>query len=135
MKRIAMGWAAAAAVAGAAQAAGSNAALVARGDYLVNRAVGCGDCHSPRDRTGHVPPGKALTGAPLPFGPVAPIPGWQPIAPPIRGLPPGFTEAQLARFMETGVRPNGSMPRPPMPAFRLDPGDARAVAAYLHSLR
>ena len=43
--------------------------------------------------------------------------------------------ALLAHFLETGVRPNGSSPRPPMPAYRMQPGDARAVAAYIRSLR
>ena len=135
MKRFAMGLAVAAAVAGAAQAAGPGPALLARGDYLVNRVVGCNDCHSPMDRMGRPIPGKELTGATLPFGPVVPIPGWNPTSPRIRGMPAGYTEAQLAHFLETGRQPNGSFARPPMPAFRLTAEDARAVTAYLHSMR
>ncbi|MBI5424207.1 MAG: c-type cytochrome [Opitutae bacterium] len=35
----------------------------------------------------------------------------------------------------TGVKPDGSMPRPPMPQFRLSEEDARAVVAYLRALK
>ncbi|OYX31613.1 MAG: hypothetical protein B7Y99_09800 [Caulobacterales bacterium 32-69-10] len=117
----------------AAGAAQAQPALVARGDYLVNAVTGCGDCHSPRDEAGNVPKGRALTGAALSFAPTAPFPGWAPIAPPIAGGPTGYTDAQLVSFLQTGVRPDGSMARPPMPAFRLNADDAKAVVAYLRA--
>lgn len=109
-------------------------ALVAQGDYLVNGVAGCNDCHTPMGPTGPIK-GRELTGAQLGFAPTQPVPGWAPIAPPLAGLPAGYTEAQLATFMQTGVKPDGKMAGPPMPAFRLKPEDARAVAAYLKSLR
>jgi hypothetical protein len=45
-----------------------------------------------------------------------------------------MTEAQAITFLQTGKRPDGTQPRPPMPEFRLDEADATAVVAYLKSL-
>jgi mono/diheme cytochrome c family protein len=118
----------------AATAAQAQTDLVARGKYLVEAIGGCNDCHSPMDQTGKVIPGRALMGAPLMFAPTVPIP-WAPVAPPIAGGPAGYTDAQLVSFLQTGVRPDGSMAKPPMPAFRLNAEDARAMTAYLKSLR
>ena len=118
----------------AAAPAGAQPRLVERGQYLVNAIGGCNDCHSPRDRKGALIPGRELTGAPLAFAPTAPMP-WKAIAPRIRGLPAGWTEAQFVSFLQTGVKPDGSRPLPPMPEFRLNTADARAMTAYLRSLR
>ena len=111
-----------------------DAAAIARGEYLVNRVAGCNDCHSPLTPTGQPVAGRELTGSPLPFTPSVPMP-WAPVAPPIRGLPPGWTQVQLAGFLQNGVRPNGSHALPPMPAYRLTAADARAVSAYIGSLK
>lgn len=104
-------------------------ALVARGEYLVNNIGGCNDCHTPMTPQGPDMT-HALQGATLMFAPTIEIP-WAPVAPSIAGLPAGYTEEQLAAFLQTGVRPNGSHPLPPMPAFRLNEEDARAMAAYI----
>ena len=110
------------------------AALVDRGEYLV-KAIGlCADCHAPRNERGEFVKAQWLMGAPLPFAPTVPMPAWASVAPAIAGLPT-MTEAQAATFLQTGVRPDGTRPRPPMPEFRLSEADARAVAAYLKSLR
>ncbi|MES1167521.1 MAG: c-type cytochrome [Pseudomonadota bacterium] len=110
------------------------AALIARGNYLVNRVGLCIDCHSPRTEKGEIIPAKHLTGAPIGVAPLAPMP-WMPYAPRLAGLPAGFTEAELVHFLMTGERPNGrGNPLPPMPPYRLDRADAEAVAAYLRSL-
>jgi mono/diheme cytochrome c family protein len=61
------------------------------------------------------------------------MPVWAPVAPPIAGLP-SMTAEQAARFLMHGQRPDGSMARPPMPAYRFNEDDARAVVAYLKSL-
>ncbi len=103
---------------------------VIRGRYLVERVMMCGECHTPiangqPDRT------RWLEGGPLPF-PVAA--GFAKVAPPIAGLPSGWTRQQFIRFIETGVDPNGDSAKPPMPAYRLNADDAQAVAAYLISL-
>lgn len=103
--------------------------LVARGDYLVNGVVLCGDCHTPRlenmqtDETRKLQGGH--TGAPPPMADVAP---------PLAGIPANFTQEQFVSFLQTGVRPDGSHPRPPMPGYHLNEDDARAVAAYIATL-
>jgi mono/diheme cytochrome c family protein len=109
------------------------AGLVTRGRYLVENIGLCADCHSPRNERGEFIAGQSLMGAPLGFAPSFPMPAWAPVAPAIAGLPT-MTEEQAVRFLREGVRPDGSRPRPPMPEFRLNEADARAVAAYLKSL-
>jgi cytochrome c553 len=104
-------------------------ALIARGDYLVNGVVLCGDCHTPRLENGASDETRALHGAPLP-GP----PGFAQVAPPLAGIPTHYTAAQFESFLQTGVRPDGSHPLPPMPPYRLNEQDARAVAAYIATL-
>lgn len=107
-------------------------ALVERGRYLVHDVAGCVDCHSPRDEKGQFLADKHLTGAVLGFAPTVPMP-WAPAAPSIAGLE-GYTEAQAVKFLMTGERPSGVPPLPPMPAYRLNAEDAKAVVAYLKSL-
>ena len=107
-------------------------ALVERGDYLVNGVVLCGDCHTPRDQNMAPIESRALQGAELP--PSGPPEVFATIAPPIAGGPVNFTEEQFVSFLQTGVRPDGSHPRPPMPPYRLNEEDARAVAADIASL-
>ncbi|MBN8607704.1 MAG: c-type cytochrome [Caulobacterales bacterium] len=107
--------------------------LVARGEYLVNNIGGCNDCHTPMTPQGPDTT-QALRGATLGFAPTIPIP-WAPVAPPIAGVPEHYTQAQFAAFLQTGVRPDGSRPLPPMPAFRLNEADARAMTAYIATLR
>jgi mono/diheme cytochrome c family protein len=55
-------------------------------------------------------------------------------APALAGGPANFTDEQFVAFLQTGVRPDGSHPRPPMPPYRLNEADARAVAAYIATL-
>jgi mono/diheme cytochrome c family protein len=76
---------------------------------------------------------KSLQGAPLAFAPIGPMP-WAPIAPQIAGGPAGYTDGQFVNFLKTGARPDGSRPLPPMPGYRLNDEDARAVVAYIRSL-
>lgn len=108
------------------------AALIERGSYLVNNAGMCIDCHSPRNERGELIAERALQGAPIGFTPAAPMP-WAPSAPALAGLP-SMTEAQAMTFLQTGVRPDGSRPRPPMPGYRFNEADARAIVAFLKSL-
>ena len=107
-------------------------ALVTRGDYLVNSVGGCNDCHTPMTPQGP-DMSHALQGATLIVAPTIEIP-WAPVAPAIAGGPAGYTNEQFVAFLQTGARPNGSHPRPPMPAFRFNEEDARAVAAYIETL-
>ena len=114
-------------------AAGKPSAAVARGKYLVNSVGMCGDCHTPMGKNGQPVKSQYLQGAPLPFKPTVPIPGFMAIAPQIAGLP-GYTEDQAVEFLITGKKPSGAMAAPPMPAFRFNKADAEAVVAYLKSL-
>lgn len=110
--------------------------VVARGQYIATSIGGCNDCHTPMTPTGPDMT-RALQGAPLGFQLVPALEGqvpWAPVAPPLAGLPAGYTEEQLASFLQTGMRADGSQARPPMPQFRMNEEDARAVAAYISSV-
>jgi len=108
----------------------TEADLVARGDYLVNGVVLCGDCHTPRSATGEIDEARKLQGGELPPGP----PQFATVAPTLAGVPTNFTQEQFTSFLQTGVRPDGSQPRPPMPPYRLNEDDACAVTAYIATL-
>lgn len=127
MRTILLGAAMCLAVTCAAQA------QVARGRYIVQHIGMCGDCHTPRNAKGEPILGKALQGAPLGMRPIHPMP-FAKRAPDIAGLPAGWTAAQTAHFLQTGIRPNGTGPLPPMPPYRLSKRDAWAVTDYLKSL-
>lgn len=118
----------------ALSSAASAATLVERGDYIVNRVGMCSDCHTPRDDHGTLLRSQWLRGAQLDLRPLHPMP-FASYAPPIAGLPKGFTPEQAAHFLETGILPNGSTARPPMPPYRLSPEDAQAVVEYLRTLQ
>lgn len=107
-------------------------ALINRGQYLVDGVAMCGDCHTPRDQNMALIEARPLQGSPVP--PMGPPEVFASIAPPIAGGPANYTEEQFISFLQTGVRPDGSHPRPPMPGYRLNEEDARAVAAYITSL-
>ncbi|MCR6644998.1 MAG: c-type cytochrome [Terricaulis sp.] len=107
----------------------AGAALIERGDYLVNSVVLCGDCHTPRLETMALDESRALQGGVLPPGP-----GMASIAPELAGIPAHYSEEQFIAFLQTGVRPDGSQPMPPMPPYRLNEEDARAVSAYIATL-
>lgn len=109
------------------------AGLIARGRYLVENVGLCADCHTPRNERGEFIAARSLMGSPLGFAPSFPMPAWAPVAPPIAGLLT-MTEAEAVKFMKEGVRPDGSRPLPPMPEFRFNEADARAVVTYLKSL-
>jgi cytochrome c553 len=110
----------------------TSADLLERGDYLVNSVVLCNDCHTPHGPTGP-DMSQALQGAELPMAPTIEMP-FATLAPPLAGLPPGWTEEQFVHFLQTGERPSGVPVLPPMPPYRLNDEDARAVAAYIAAL-
>jgi mono/diheme cytochrome c family protein len=109
-----------------------NARLRARGEYLVTSVGGCNDCHTVMTLRG--PDfARSLQGADLVFGPLIDMP-WAPHAPNLAGGPANFTDEQFETFLQTGVRPDGSRPLPPMPPFRFNEADARAIVAYIRTL-
>jgi len=108
---------------------------VARGDYLVHSVAMCVQCHTPRTHDGTLLMDEQLQGAPMPVK--SPY-GGRPFAfaaPHIAGLPAGWTEDAFVHFLMTGDPGDRPKPQPPMPPFRMSEADARAVAAYLKSLR
>ncbi|HEX3996836.1 MAG TPA: c-type cytochrome [Acetobacteraceae bacterium] len=112
----------------------AGAQSIARGKYLVEGTSLCNDCHTPRDEKGQLVLSKALQGTTLDVQPIHPMP-WAAVSPPIAGLPANYTQAQMVTFLQTGKRPDGSMPRPPMPPYRFSRTDARSLTAYLLSLK
>ena len=112
------------------------AALRQRGDYLVNAVVLCADCHTPQDDRGQPDRARDLLGATLGIRPKKETKDWADMAPDItsRGLAGKWGEEKMVKFLTTGTDPDGRKAMPPMPAFRLNDGDARAVYLYLQSL-
>jgi mono/diheme cytochrome c family protein len=104
-----------------------------RGEYIAHHVAMCIYCHTPRDDEGVPDMRQLLRGAPMPIDSPFPRQTWAFQAPKIAGLPGGWTEDDIVRFLQTGVSPTGYRPRPPMPPFRMNEVDARAVAAYLRS--
>jgi len=104
-----------AAVSAGGQPARADGDEVEHGRYLVQQVSLCIDCH-----------GAALTGGHVGHNPAAPY------APAIAGLP-GLDVEAVALFLQTGNL-NGATVPPPMPRYRMHPGDAHAVAVYLKSL-
>jgi mono/diheme cytochrome c family protein len=107
--------------------------LVTRGRYLANQASLCIDCHTPHDPQGEPLMEQHLHGGPIPFKPTVPMP-WAEVSPRIAGLVV-FNEAHVRSVLTTGKRPDGSMPRPPMPPYRMNNADADAIIAYLKTLK
>ena len=107
---------------------------VQRGEYLANQVAMCVQCHSARDRRGNLLEDRLFLGAPLPVkSPFEGAPRWAFTAPNLRNVP-GYTEAEFITFLTTGIRPNGEEARAPMPPYRMDEADAKAVYDYLMSL-
>ena len=107
---------------------------IQRGRYLVHQVALCVQCHSPRDENGKLLETRLLSGARIPVN--SPFPGqpWAYQAPDIRGMV-GYTEEEGVRLLTEGVTRGGTPPRAPMQQFHLTVEDARAVVAYLKSLR
>lgn len=105
---------------------------IERGQYLVERVSMCVDCHSPRNEKGEFIREHWLGGSPLDFKPLNPMP-WAETAPPLAGLP-GWKTDEAVKLLTTAVAPTGNPLRPPMPGYKMNQQDARAVVAYLKSL-
>jgi cytochrome c553 len=119
----------------AAEARAADEAEIARGAYLVNAVVACGNCHTPMGPQGPDMTAR-LSGRLLEDGP-----HWTAYAPNITmdeatGLGT-WTDDQIIRAFREGVRPDGSVIRPPMPIgfYRgMSDADARALLAYMRTL-
>lgn len=108
-------------------------ASVERGRYIANDLAMCVQCHSPRDRRGELIGDRLFDGAPLPVkSPFSGSPRWAFTAPNLRNAP-GYTESEFIDFLMSGKRPNGTEARGPMPPYRMNSDDAKAVYDYLMS--
>ena len=108
---------------------------VARGKYLVEGVAMCGQCHTPRDSEGNLDRSKWLQGAPVPWAPAnAGAMGWPMLAPRIGGNPPA-SDADMVKLLTTGVWTNGKSLKFPMMPFRMSEADAKAVVAYLKTVK
>jgi mono/diheme cytochrome c family protein len=110
--------------------------LLERGSYLERAIVACGNCHTPMGPDGPLP-GMELAG-----GLEIPEPGLFTVYTPNITPDPetgigGWSDEELIRAIREGVRPDGTIIRPPMPMhfYRvMSDGDVRAIVAYLRSV-
>jgi len=118
-----------------APAAAQDAALLERGKHLIEVTGACGNCHTPMGPQGPVP-GRTLAG-----GTVFDEPPFRAVASNITQDPETgigrWTDAQIARAIREGIRPDGRIIGPPMPAglYRgLSDRDLAAMVAYLRTV-
>jgi cytochrome c553 len=124
----------AALVLAAAPAAAQDAKLLARGTYLMDSVVACGNCHVQRDK------GKPLFERGLSGGMVFDEEPFKAVASnitPDRETGIGnWTDAQLIKAIREGIRPDGSLIGPPMPFMfyrGMSDDDVKAIVAYLRA--
>lgn len=94
----------------------------------------CPQCHTSRDDSGQLDREHPLDGAPEFFQPPHPDSNWPLRAPRIGGDLPA-SDQDMIKLLTTGVWTDGKPLRLPMMPFRMREGDAKAVVAYLHSVR
>ncbi|MGH7005691.1 MAG: c-type cytochrome, partial [Alphaproteobacteria bacterium] len=108
---------------------------VERGRYLVETIGGCANCHTPRGPGGFVAAKHLAGGFVLeepPFRAVA-----SNITPDKETGIGNWTDAQIAKAIREGIRPDGSVIGPPMPIEfyrRLSDTDVNAMVAYLRTV-
>lgn len=112
---------------------GAAHADAARGEYLVRGPAGCGNCHTPLGPDGPVA-GQELTGRVVEDGEA-----FRAVAPNLTpaGRIAGWSDAELAKAIREGIRPDGSLIGPPMPftMYRgLSDDDLASIVAFLRTL-
>ena len=118
-------------------AADDKAALVQRGDYLVNGPMVCADCHTPRG-----PDMAPVKDLPFAGGFNIQSPGFSVFAANITpdketGIG-AWTDAEIITAIREGKTPKGKIIFPPMPVptyNTLSDFDAKAIVAYLRTLK
>jgi mono/diheme cytochrome c family protein len=115
--------------------AAPEAAVLARGKYLMEGVVACGNCHVPLSDKGQPLFDKGLSGG-MKFD----DPAFNAVAPNITpDMETGigkWTDAQLGKAIREGIRPDKSVIGPPMPIefYRhLSDSDLAAIIAYLRA--
>lgn len=109
-------------------------AEIERGKYIVNNVAMCSQCHTPRDANGALDTRHYLEGAAELFQPPSPDPNWPLKAPRIGGNPPA-SDQDMIKLLTTGIWTDGKPLRLPMMPFRMTETDAKAVLAYLKSVK
>lgn len=111
----------------------AHAASVERGDYLVNSIMACSSCHTPFG-PGGFDKSQLLSGRL-----VEQSPAFTAIAPNI--TPAGrigqWSDAELAKAIREGLRPDGTLIGPPMPfeVYRdISDDDLSSIVAYLRTI-
>ena len=115
----------------------SGPSSVERGRYLVNQLGKCGDCHTARIK-GNPDTKRWLKGSVLDVQPLHPVPEWATAAPDLTATSPLWKlwgEKAMVEFFVTGRGPSGRPAAAPMPVYTITEQDARAIVAYLKSLR
>jgi mono/diheme cytochrome c family protein len=111
---------------------------VARGEYLVKGPAHCVDCHTPRGANGAPDPSRFLAGG---SGPEGSLPAN--ITPDKKTGVGSWTEAQMVKFLRTGIKPSGQRATSLMEVViqgsaagykDLTESDARAIAKYLKTV-
>lgn len=109
-------------------------AEVARGKYIVENVAMCPQCHTPRNSDGTLDHAHELQGTAEFFQPPHPDDNWPLKAPRIGGNPPA-NDQDMIRLLTTGIWTDGKTLRLPMMPFRMSEADAKAVLAYLKSVK
>jgi len=110
---------------------------VERGKYLVESIAGCGNCHTPRGPGGVFAAGKELAGGfVITDGPFRAV--TSNITPDKETGIGNWTDAQIAKAIREGLRPDGSLVGPPMPIElyrKMSDSDLNAIVAYLRTVK
>ena len=110
--------------------------LLARGTYLVEGIVACGNCHTPRNADTTANADMRLAG------------GFVIEEPVLRAYAPNITQdretgigawsdEEIMRAIREGIRPDGTIIGPPMPVLSyrgMSDSDVRAIVAYLRTV-
>jgi mono/diheme cytochrome c family protein len=131
VKRLTVGAALAALLALTGTASAETA--LERGEYLVRGPMGCGNCHTPMGPQGEIQ-GQELAGRL-----VEETADYTAIAPNITpaGAVGKWSDAELAKAIREGLRPDGTIIGPPMPFTfykHLSDNDVAAIVAFLRTL-
>lgn len=128
------GWIIACAMLSAPVAQAADASL-ARGKYLMESVLACANCHAVRDEKGMVVPSKGLAGG-FEFNEGV-FRSYASNITPDRETGIGkWTDAQLAKAIREGIRPDGSVIGPPMPIYfyrAISDDDLAAAIKYLRA--
>jgi len=118
-------------------AAAQSAKALARGTYLMDGIVACGNCHVQRDKEGKPLLDRGLSGG-MVFD-EEPFKAYASNITPDRETGIGnWTDAQLIKAIREGIRPDGSVIGPPMPIMfyrGMSDSDVKAIVAYLRAQR